>query len=499
MGSMNQLVNAMAPYPYPKVYGVEEETGLQVDLGDGWVDPNHLAANLRDYIPGDIAFAGIYGLFLQNGGLLYAGGARGCKDFDNVERATPECASPEEAAVYVQANERLMVEISKTYAARMAEETGRPINVRIQRRVVDSHGNRKGCHDNFSAVSPLELAHEPKRSGIIGHLATRSFVTGAGHVMSSGYRFAQKVNGLQDVLGYDYDGYMYRTIDNHEGIYHDSTGDRLEVRCSDINISPWAITMRLGSMGLLLASLETPLAKNIRDISPAGDPIRLAKECNVLPMGHDGTIHPTFHTYLAVDFQERLADMFLDDLQLYTDLPIEYYKIAAELKRYCEDYRRVIANDAPMAALADRSDMAAKFSRILAGNATRHPRKRQQDYMLRARDDLLYDYIGISADVHGGVTQTNGYGYKLRDRGDFAQTVPQAQVDTAYLFPPKSTRASIRGRLIKDYETVHADWNKVELRGQDKQVIVPTEHLLQNKLDEKTRYELARHAVLREA
>ncbi len=133
---------------FPTVMGVEEETGLMVNHGTVWEDPNILAENIADYMP-SISFSGVNKLFLQNGGLIYPGGGAGAKGADNIERATPECRRPVEIAAYIQANERLMVDIAANYAKKMSAANNSHTQVRIQRRVVDSQGNRKACHDNF--------------------------------------------------------------------------------------------------------------------------------------------------------------------------------------------------------------------------------------------------------------------------------------------------------------------------------------------------------------
>ena len=479
------------PNEFPYVMGVEEETGLMVNHGMAWEDPNILAESLRDYIPDEIAFSGKRRLFLQNGGLIYAGGAADANGEDNIERATPECSNIPDVISYTQANERLMVDIAMNYATDMSAAYGGPTRVRIQRRVVDSHGNRKACHDNFGINNPFEFENQ-KQAPLVGHLATRSFITGAGHVTSHGLRFAQKIHGLENVTGYGYEGYMYRTVGANG--YSDTTGDRLEIRCSDINISPWAATMRLGSVALLIASLDTPLHDKIYGISPAWDSIELAKNMNIVPLDEDGAFRPAKDTYAAVDFQERLADIYLDELQLYTELPIEYFAIAQELKRYCEDYRKVLKNEEPITLLADRSDMAAKFAQILH----RHPGflKDPAKHLLAARDDLLYDYIGVSVEPDTAARVRYGTGYKLRENGAFKFSVSKLAIDRAFTTPPSDTRAKVRGNTIKNYRVSGVDWDRIEVTS-EKFTTVHLTDPLNHMIDQETADALGQNAVRR--
>ena len=470
--------------------GVEEETGLIVNHGFGWEDPTILASCLADYLPDNIAYAGKRTLFLQNGGLIYPGGTANAEAPDNIERATPECTTPLQLAIYLQANEQLMVDMTENYVQKMSTKNRKPTSARIQRRVVDSDNNRKGCHDNFSDADPFEYENGLKYPVLIGHLATRSFITGAGYVTPSGLRFAQKIDGLTDVVGYGYAGYMIRAVGG--GPYNDTTGSRLEVRCNDINISPWAIQMRLGSTALLMASLETPLAQRMYDMAPARDPLELATELNIAPITEHGEIKPSRLTYTAVDFQERLADMYIHELGQYIEVPEEYADIALELKVYCQDYRKVLTSQATLSLLADRSDMAAKFTRILS--APHYSLKQSKARTEAFRDDLLYDYIGIYMEDNGFVRTRYGYGYKQRDRGGFLATPLKSAVANACTNPPKDTRAHLRGSLIKKYHTIGAEWNSVDFEAEIC-TSVELQDPLQTTIDDSTRQMLEFCAV----
>ena len=454
-----------------------------------------MAQDIPKYLPDGLAYSGVTRTFLQNGALIYPGGAYQAEYPDNIERTTPECTNIADVIAYTQANEQLMVDISAIYAQEISRRDNDLTKVRIQRRVVDSVGNRKACHDNFSVHSPVEYEDDPmKRQSLVGHLATRSFIVGAGHVTKSGLRYAQKINGLVAVEGYGNIGFMFRAVGGRDARF-DTTGERLEVRCGDINISPWAITMRLGATGLLMASLETPLKNRIYDMSPAmRDPIESAKEMNTVPMDDQGCFRPTRDSFVALDFQERLADMYLNELGEYTELPDEYFEIALELKVYRQDYRKVLANEAPISLLANRSDMAAKFARILSS----HPGfiKDPSKNILAMRDDLLYDHIGIEAMPGERARARFGYGYRLRQDNTYKYTVPDLAVARAYVAPPNDTRAFARGTIIKNYHVSYVEWDRVEVPSEEFTTIHLTDPL-NPAIDARAVLKLEQYAALR--
>ncbi|MEZ6330766.1 MAG: proteasome accessory factor PafA2 family protein [Candidatus Saccharimonadales bacterium] len=456
------------PPQFPVVMGTEEETALMVNVTGEWEQPYYFAAHLDMFIPTSLCFVANHysGVYLQNGGLVYAGGScdeesSGERHIDNIERATPECVNPQQTAMYIQANEHLMEDMAELYGQHTAEKFGKEAIIRIQRRVVDSQGNRKGCHDNFAYPygDNYDRGYD-YRLPLAGYLATRSFLTGAGYVnQDHEFRFSQKIDGLKAVTGYSYAGYMYRTV-GAQGI-SETAQNRLEIRCSDINISTWATMMRLGGVALLMAALETPLKQDILGhLSYQSDDVAYAEQNNAIPMGKDGMMCPDEQTYEVLDFQERLADMFLDDLQLYTDLPLDYYYIAQELKVFCQDFRQVLANRQPLSILADRADWAAKFTKILAKDAEAGSAR---GYYEHARDDMLFDYIGITAQPDGSVVRKKGYGYKMRDNGAFKKSLHPKDIANAYYNAPLQTRANIRSTCIKDYAVEECTWDSVSV------------------------------------
>ena len=455
---------------FPVAYGNEEETGMMDDISGKMDEPYELAGNLERYVPKELqtAVEGTSLLFLKNGSKIYPGGAAHCSDTTNIERATAECSTPSQLALAVHASELLMVRTVKNYLECVSGEqmSDTRVTARVQRRVVDGQGNRKGCHDNFGIDTGMSLHADGLPPTFLAHVASRSLITGAGHVTNDGITFAQKIDGLESVARYGYVGSMFRVIQpDGTAPLHGSTR-RLEVRCNDINISQWAIRMRLGGVALALAVAKTPAAKGLFETSYA-EVINWAVRMNELRLNPDGTIRASKTLHKALDAQRKIADHGLQYLYRYTDeIPEEMEWTALETLSFCQDFKKVLTNEATIELLADRADWAAKLTHILKRlDRDKNAGKTREltDVYSRAAD-LQYDYIGLSA--VGGVldTEVYGLGYRLRDKGHFRAHTKIADVEKLYHRAPTTTRAYLRGEILRHYPIVRCDWGEVVVR-----------------------------------
>lgn len=442
---------------YPLAYGTEEETGM-LDNHRGQMDePTQLAGDLGHYLPADLEHFDARGAyFLQNGSKIYAGGAADYDELTNIERATAECISPEQVSLCLRASEILLIKTVSNYLTEISVNQPEVKTTRIQRRVIDSYGNRKGCHDNFgiSPNSPIAL-HGNLPPAVLTHLASRSFITGAGLITEFGTNLAQKVGGLEKAEGYGNFGTMYRmtTVDGTP---------RVEIRCNDINLSDWATEVRLGSTALAIALNQTALGSKLQGMT-RHESLQMAQRMNDIKLSADGLVQPSDFLNKAVDFQQAQADLVLTKLGQYTDYPPDSLdKTAQAVYDYCDDFRRVLRREATIETLADRADWAAKFSYILRrmNQDVQDGQPRSlTDYTSQA-GDLQYDYMKISAN-NGRLQPIHlGYGYRLRNAGHFKHRgFTEAQLSKAYYQPPAETRAAIRGKIIKKYFVAECDWN----------------------------------------
>lgn len=460
----------------PIALGNEEETMLLTGDDDRRLgDPTGFVREFQRYLPSDIKFAdgSFSGAFLQNGGLVYDGGCSTSDDGVNLERTTPECTTLDEYVAHIQANEKLLVTMLGSYVANATYLSGRPEIARAQRRVMDSVGNHRGCHDNFELRGPGLISTDSpeayaRENALVRFLQTRSFMTGAGYINNSGAHFAQKVESLDSIQAYGYCSSVFRTVDKGE-----DTGARLEVRLNDINISPWAIKARIGGVALLLTSLQTPLEEKIVENSEfdmdQASRLNNFYRFNRANIDGGGVLRYSEDTMAALDHQEKILELMDEELGDYVELPLDYQKALLGMRNYCDDFRKVIHGELPLDVLADRSDMAAKFGKVAGSiEKSRHygSSRKPGDYVSQAQD-FRYDYIDIRPGSDGKPRTTYGYGYRMRDNGQFRDGVSALQVEQAYYLPPKGTRASIRGSLIRHEAVESCDWGEVKLAGQD--------------------------------
>ncbi|HSX16991.1 MAG TPA: proteasome accessory factor PafA2 family protein [Patescibacteria group bacterium] len=451
-------------YPYPVAFGNEEETSLRFFPGQAFepaVLKQYLSTYRRDMMELGIAY---WDRHDSTGGAIYI-------DNRHLEIASPECPTIEELVARMQSNEDVLVDITSATLSR----SRRPRAVGINRRVVDNKpgpdgiATTFGCHDNFGFIQPNkdELIARA-RTTLIGHLLTRPFVTGAGYNHPNGPMFSQKNNGLHIESEYGHKNSMYRVVQN-EGTL------RAEVRCNDVNISPWAAYERLGSSAIALAIGQTPLARRFdgfaqKYLGSLGDS---SARFNAIPINPDGTFKPSADLAAAIGYQMRMAEIFLsNDMSNYGMQPPELIVAAVELYQYCEAMQKVLSGDLPYTDLADRADWAAKTQITLAriGRDEKAGDVRALTDEQSASDDLAYDFIKVSTkgrrtNANGEVVVAkSGYGYVLRDRKHRFRMAPSAEaVKHAKHHPPRRGRAWARTQLMQRYETTGGDWYYADL------------------------------------
>ncbi len=445
--------------PFPVVMGNEEETGMIVQIGDIIDEPYDMADNLPRYIPPQLM--GSHEEYLINGFRVYVGGTEEMDRPTNVERATPECILPSDLTKYIRIGELIMDKIAENYARETSIEELDEVSVRLQRRVVDSQNNRKGCHDNFGIDRENDLANSTRLSPHVQQfVSSRLFMTGAGHIdQNQGVFYSQKVNGLVQIMGYGYMGTVGRMVPSMETV-------RMEIRSNDINISDWATKIRLGGMGILMALSETEeldqLNKFIRTHNER-DFLARIKTLNEMYLMDSGTIEASNIQLKSVDYQQRVAELALKRLGVYCEVPLEYHKIAQEIYEFCDDYRAVVKGDKDLDILADRADWAAKIAAVRNSIEKDRGFGIRRDYLdVKSQSlDLKYDYREIKAIDGEIISRKEGFGYKLRDKGVFRQVVPENEVLKSFKVPPSDTRASLRGLLLSTEQVSRCEWSSI--------------------------------------
>lgn len=440
----------------PHAMGNEEENGFLYTInGETSFEP--VPSEYVGAVPSDAAGCGNY---LRNGGKVYV--------TQHPEICTPECQYPREVTQYIRANEDITVDTASNFLQAIGTdpdyEKSPDGSVRLQRRVIDGWGNRWGNHDNFGVGDNLAALFEERpamRQKFFGHIVSRSFVTGAGHVTQQKLTYSQKVDGLEFVTKYSNTGSIYR--------FEKTEGMRLEVRCGDTNVSDWATWMRTGSMALAITVAQLPDTESF--IGPDEDNVlREASRSNVLHLQPDGSIQSTKALRRNIRFQQNLAEYALGTLPKYIGpLPPDYVDVATELLAFCQDMQAVTDGDAPIKSLADRADWAAKLAGIQRKTAAAKKDNKHRTVLDKSAQalDMSYDCIEIQMNEGEVGEPTYGWGYRFRDAGIFRQTIPDDEVHQAYDTGPATTRGGLRSEIFKSYHVKQAtSWTELVLQQQ---------------------------------
>lgn len=434
--------------PLPPVMGNEEEAAVYADT--------QLVSFLYPFMPTDLVAAQA----VNNQGRFYDNGYKAYQDKNHFEVATPECTDPESIATYIRGTESLLVESVENYMISQ-QVFDRQKTIVIQRRVVDTAGNSWGCHDNFSVKNDFseKLMDNAslEKAALIGHLATRSFVSGAGNVFDDQFFYAQKARTVDSLHSYDWVSSLFRveTVSNaHE--------NRLEIRNSDINISDWATRIRFGSVALALMISRSEYKNELYKIHP-NRAISAVKAMNVAELAYDGTIAPSRDLMQAIDAQHVLAEASLRYFDKHGSNE-QYQAVANELYSYCDDMKSVLRHEQPITILSNRADWAAKLQFIISDIAKSPDIDSRSPFDVRAQViDLEYDKIELRSIADGTISRKYGLGYRWRDKNRFKDSIPNPQAEYASRHAPENTRAFIRSRLIAEHveRKPIVDWHRV--------------------------------------
>jgi hypothetical protein len=440
---------------FPRAYKATQELGIQLSAQGKISEPHHLLDNLQDSLPPDLS---VRCDTLINGSrlsIITPDTSKGKKT--NPAITTPECSTPDQLHEYLRAAEFIVTRLVEHYVVGQSQSTAAPLQARIQRRVVDGQGSRKGARDSFALPPNSALGNTSIRLpfSVLGHFITRGFIVGAGHNMGvDGLRYAQKTDGVKDVSGSGFKGTMYNRVVDGKVTW-------LESRNDDVNVSDWATRARIGGTAIILALNHTPLARQLNHNAPSDTvALGIARQMNVLRLNEEGYIVDSPIQRGALDFQRKCLDLFVDKLQLYTDIPPELYAIAREIQKYCDAFEQVLDQKATIASLADWADWASKFVETLVDIdkdiGFGIPRS-IYDGRSEAKD-LEYDFMLLSSD-NGVLAKTRyGYGYVKREalrRKQFrSRAIEISAIERALLKPPKTTRSQIVVDLVRNYPVI---------------------------------------------
>lgn len=351
---------------------------------------------------------------LENGARLY-------NDHGHPEYSTPECNNLRDLVAHDKAGERIVLQCAKT----RGEQIGK--TVEIWKNNSDFHGASYGTHESYLMRRDVNWEHVV--SNLAPFLATRILYAGAGKVgceekgATANYQISQRAdffNVLQSV-----DTLANRPLINTRDEAH---GDahrfrRLHVIAGDANMSEYATALRIGATNLVVALIEsgwqTPLL--LRDPVRAIKQISRDESFRWIVDGERGTVS-------AIEVQRA----FLKGCQTL-NLPNSDW--------VCEEWNRVLdALESDPFSLCDCLDWVAKKSLL--------------DQFVEAEELNWKDDVSTlqSLDLaYHNVDHDEGLYYGLVEAGAMQTVVTESEIERALCCPPKNTRASLRGLIVRRF------------------------------------------------
>lgn len=404
----------------PRIFGIETEYGLSCLLRNGHqqaLDADHAARMLFAPI---VAEGRSTSMFLPNGGRLYLDVG------SHPEYATAECNSLEDIINQDRAGVEMLRELVKK-ANRELDKQGIDGEIHLFKNNVDSQGNSCGCHENY-------LLHRDKMytqlaESVISFLVTRQIITGAGWLKKTPdgqvtYAFSQRAYQTFDAVS----SATTRTrpvINTRDEPHADAASyRRMHVVVGDSNILEAPTLFKIGSMNMLLACLEDGLdlsdlllADPMRSIREVTDDMTATVRLEMARGGYRSALE--LQSELRERIGNHLANRQLDELEKKV-FEIWDLTLTSLREKTPEKLNRIL-------------DWAAKWNLIQryqerTGVDLSDPRV--------ARLDLAYHEI------------TTG-GLNLDERGLAQRYTTPESVRSALDIPPQTTRAVLRGEVIR--------------------------------------------------
>ena len=450
----------------PKVCGIETEYGIIFKGGDvnpitassiivnsysqgkddlvGWdyID-EHPGNDARGYSLDDYLFPEYESQLVNT---VLTNGARYYVDHAHPEISTPECRNALEAVLFDRAGEEII------RSSMQLANDGLPDHseIVIYKNNSDGKGNSYGCHENYlvSRQTPFtQIAQQ-----ITTHFVTRQIFCGAGKVgaehrgMSGkganqpAFQISQRADFFEEEIGLETT--LKRPIVNTRDEPHcDPTKyRRLHVIAGDANMSEVATLLKLGTTSIVLAMIEDDAFPEHLTIK---DPVHAIRQ-----VSHDTSLS---------------ACIMMTDGRMLSALQVQM-EILQAANQYANRYGleavdASVGNDVlvrwagvldgletdPL-LVANIVDWIAK-KRIVDGFAQRH-NLQNDDARLKAID-LQYHDMRVDK--------------CLALRAGLDELCAKADVMTAMINPPESTRAFFRGTVLQRWpnDVIAANWDSV--------------------------------------
>lgn len=420
-----------------RIIGIETEYGCLVQQEKPGDTPERAAYRIKEYLfkKKNLGLVDLHhrthdeppgnGGFLLNGGRVYL-------DMGHLEYASPECIDLADVVAYDRAGDRMLQEV--------IEEMGLADRVSLIKNNIDHKtGATFGSHENYLVARDFPFSYDGLGQ-MLPFLVTRQLFTGAGrvgaHYLSEGwslvggdalpkvdYQLSQRADHIVNDF-YQWVQFNRAIINTRdEPLADPARYRRIHLLVGDSNMLEYATALKLGTTSLMLSLIEEGVAPafSIRD------PVEELKGLSRDPDWKWTVSLENGKTISAIELQsalQRAAERYLRGKDADTDWTISEWGKTLE----------ALAGDPYQ--LIGQIDWISKRWLL--------------ETFLEAEQKEWDDPWAASLDLeYHNLNRSRGLMFALEDEGKAARRTTDGAIDLAMTSPPRNTRASARGEMIR--------------------------------------------------
>ena len=428
-----------------RIFGLENEYGVTCTFrGQRRLSPDEVARYLFRRV---VSWGRSSNVFLENGARLYLDVG------SHPEYATPECDDIRQLIAHDKAGERILEALVNAAEMRLREE-GIAGQVYLFKNNTDSAGNSYGCHENYLVSRYGEFGKLAEH--LIPFFVSRQIFTGAGKVLQTArgarYCISQRAEHIWE--GVSSATTRSRPIINTRDEPHADAEKfrRLHVIVGDSSMSEYTAWIKIATTAVLLRMLEEGIV--MRDLS-LENPIRAIRE-----ISHDITCRRKVRLAngreaSAIELQWEYLSRAADYVDRRDDPEMK------ETVRAWEECLVLLEDD--FTKLDTKVDWVMKYMML-------------QNYRAKHGLGLGHPKLALMDLAYHDVSRRRGLYYLLERNGLAERYVTDAEIDTAKLEPPQTTRAKLRGEFIKTAKRRRrdftVDWVHLKLNDQAQRTLL---------------------------
>ncbi|HEX2180468.1 MAG TPA: Pup--protein ligase [Actinomycetota bacterium] len=428
-----------------RIFGLENEYGVTCTFrGQRRLSPDEVARYLFRRV---VSWGRSSNVFLENGARLYLDVG------SHPEYATPECDDIRQLIAHDKAGERILEALVNAAEMRLREE-GIAGQVYLFKNNTDSAGISYGCHENYLVSRYGEFGKLAEH--LIPFFVSRQIFTGADKVLQTArgarYCISQRAEHIWE--GVSSATTRSRPIINTRDEPHADAEKfrRLHVIVGDSSMSEYSAWIKIATTAVLLRMLEEGIV--MRDLS-LENPIRAIRE-----ISHDITCRRKVRLAngreaSAIELQWEYLSRAADYVDRRDDPEMK------ETVRAWEECLVLLEDD--FTKLDTKVDWVMKYTML-------------QNYRAKHGLGLGHPKLALMDLAYHDVSRRRGLYYLLERNGLAERYVTDAEIDTAKLEPPQTTRAKLRGEFIKTAKRRRrdftVDWVHLKLNDQAQRTLL---------------------------